>query len=105
MDAHAQLEIRSYANLIGNEIVSRWCPIAWEAFVDYRLKAVILTRYDVEIIRELAAGRIDEAIRLAVDFGLLAEGGKRKKANRERNELEMKLHKLGFAVPWCHDSV
>ena len=26
MDAHAQLEIRSYANTIGNEIVSRWCP-------------------------------------------------------------------------------
>jgi len=34
MDDHAQLEIRSYANIIGNEIVSRWCPIAWEAFVE-----------------------------------------------------------------------
>ncbi|MHB9041560.1 MAG: FAD-dependent thymidylate synthase, partial [Melioribacteraceae bacterium] len=39
MDSHAQLEIRSYANVIGNEIVSKWCPIAWEAFKDYRMNA------------------------------------------------------------------
>src|SRR5256885_15853499 len=51
MDPHAQLEIRSYANAIGNEIVSRWCPIAWEAFVDYRLKPINLTRYDPEVLR------------------------------------------------------
>lgn len=100
MDAHAQLEIRSYANVIGNEIVSRWCPIAWEAFVDYRLKAVNLTRYDVEIIRALASGQKEEAVKLAREFGLLPEGGGPVKTNRERAELETKLLKLGFIVPW-----
>ena len=49
MDAHAQLEIRSYANVIGNEIVSRWCPMAWEAFVDYRLKSLSLSRIEAEV--------------------------------------------------------
>jgi len=32
MDAHAQWEIRQYANVIGQEIVARWVPMAWEAF-------------------------------------------------------------------------
>ena len=33
MDIHAQNEIRAYANIIGNNIVSTWCPIAWQAFL------------------------------------------------------------------------
>jgi thymidylate synthase (FAD) len=103
MDSHAQLEIRSYANVIGNEIVSRWCPIAWEAFVDYRLKSAALTRYDVEIVRTLAAGRNEEAIKLAQEFGLLPADGSAMKSNRERSELEVKLLRLGFEVPWFKD--
>jgi thymidylate synthase (FAD) len=100
MDPHAQLEIRSYANVIGNEIVSRWCPIAWEAFVDYRLQAVSLTRYDAEIIKALASGEVHAALRLAQEFGLLPEASGSIKANRERAELEAKLLRLGFPVPW-----
>ena len=104
MDVHAQVEIRSYANLIGNEIISRWCPLAWEAFVDYRLKSASLTRYDVEIIRALASGKADDAIRLAREFGLLHEEGASAKASRERTELETKLRNLGFTVPWSEHS-
>jgi thymidylate synthase (FAD) len=100
MDSHAQLEIRSYANVIGNEIVSRWCPIAWEAFVDYRLKSAALTRYDVEIVRALAGGRNEEAIKLAREFGLVPVAGSPMKTNRERSELEAKLLRLGFDIPW-----
>jgi len=37
MDSRAQSKICQYANVIGNEIVAKWCPIAWEAFVDYKL--------------------------------------------------------------------
>lgn len=36
MDQHAQLEIRSYAEIIGNEIVAKICPMTWEAFNSYR---------------------------------------------------------------------
>jgi thymidylate synthase (FAD) len=33
MDRHAQYEIRKYAETIGYEIVAKWCPVAWEAFL------------------------------------------------------------------------
>src|SRR3989344_8670183 len=36
MDSHAQKEIREYATVMGNEIVKRVAPIAYEAFEDYR---------------------------------------------------------------------
>src|SRR5687768_8581528 len=46
MDAHAQLEIRQYAQTIGEQIVARWCPLGWEAFLDYRLGALSLSRLE-----------------------------------------------------------
>jgi thymidylate synthase (FAD) len=54
MDAHAQLEIRQYATAIGEKIVQPLFPLVWEAFVDYRLEAMRLTRLDREVIRRLA---------------------------------------------------
>src|SRR5688572_14958088 len=36
MNLHAQLEIRRYAEVIGTQIVSHWCPMAWEAFLEYQ---------------------------------------------------------------------
>jgi thymidylate synthase (FAD) len=47
MDEHAQVEIRSYANIIGYDVVSRWCPIAWEAFLDYRLQSQAFSRLEI----------------------------------------------------------
>ena len=55
MDPHAQKEIRDYANIIGNEIVAKLFPLAWEAFVDYRLGGMFLSRLDVEAFRLIAA--------------------------------------------------
>ena len=52
MDEHAQVEIRSYANVIGHEIVSRWCPLAWQAFLDYRIEAQTFSRLEMDILRE-----------------------------------------------------
>ena len=49
MDSHAQDEIRQYATVIGDEIVSRWCPAAWEAFLDYQLNAVRLSRIEATV--------------------------------------------------------
>lgn len=46
MDEHAQQEIREYASLIGREIVQKWCPIAWEAFLDYRVGGAFLSRFE-----------------------------------------------------------
>ena len=48
MDFHAQQEIREYANTIGEQIVARWVPMAWEAFVDYRRRSTRLSRAEFE---------------------------------------------------------
>jgi thymidylate synthase (FAD) len=53
-DPHAQMEIRVYANAIC-EIVKAWCPMAYEAFEDYRLHAVTLSRQEVAVMRILMA--------------------------------------------------
>jgi thymidylate synthase (FAD) len=50
LDPHAQWECRVYAEAIA-KIVEDWCPIIWEAFVDYRLEAVTFSRKEVALIR------------------------------------------------------
>ncbi len=89
MDEHAQEEIRRYATVIGEQIVATWCPLAWEAFVDYSLESMMLSKIDREIIALISAGRTAEAVARAQALG-----------NRERRELEEKLQALAIAVPW-----
>lgn len=55
MDSHAQQEIREYANIIGEEIVAKLFPVAWEAFLDYRHNALLLSRLDIEVIQRLSS--------------------------------------------------
>lgn len=106
MDKHAQLEIRQYANVLG-EIVSLWCPIAWKAFNDYnfRREAVLLTARDkavVKALNEWHQGGIDNAVyELCETFGWFEKKPDGSfKSNREREECEAKLLNLGFEVPW-----
>jgi thymidylate synthase (FAD) len=100
MHPHAQFEIRSYANVIGHEIVKRWCPIVWEAFIDYRLRGSKLTRLEIDIIRTIQSGSPEQARALAVKFGILPPLGQEIKRNREREDLEAKLTLLGIPIPW-----
>ncbi|MCZ7558619.1 MAG: FAD-dependent thymidylate synthase [Bacteroidia bacterium] len=100
MDAHAQFEIREYSRIIGHEIVSKWCPLAWEAFLDYRVNALELTRIDNDIIAAISAGDSERAIDLAIAEELLPPRGEEIKRNMEREELEEKLRRLGLSVPW-----
>jgi thymidylate synthase (FAD) len=99
MDNHAQFEIRSYANIIGNEIVKLWCPNVWEAFLDYGLGGLKFSKIELEIIRNIEAGNTGEAISYAIEKGLLTKTGEIKK-NRERNELEAKMIMLNIQIPW-----
>jgi thymidylate synthase (FAD) len=55
MDPHAQLEIRRYSETIGHEIVKPLFPLVWEAFLDYRVEALRLTKLDCGVIQRLAA--------------------------------------------------
>ena len=49
---NAQYEIRQYAeNLL--KIVKSWCPFVYQAFIDYRLEAITLSRFDVELLRKM----------------------------------------------------
>jgi thymidylate synthase (FAD) len=55
LDAHAQYEIRAYAEVIAS-VVGRWVPITAEAFVDYRTGSVQLSRGAVEVVTRLIRG-------------------------------------------------
>jgi len=101
MHPSAQREIRDYARVIGEEIVCRWVPTVWEAFVDYRLESVALTRLDIEVIRALSTGGPEAAVAAAERNGLLTRDDEgRPKRNRERAELEEKMQRLGIEPPW-----
>jgi thymidylate synthase (FAD) len=101
MDAHAQLEIRRYAETIGHEIVARWCPVAWGAFLDYRAHGLRLSRAEVEVLRGAARGDRPAALAAAGDAGWLSRGADGALLpNRERKEMTRKLRELGLPVPW-----
>ncbi len=100
MDDHSQLEIRQYAQLIGETIVSAWCPLTWEAFLDYRVSALVLSSIETEVVRAIAAGEPDRARAVAERHGWLEPGKTGLKRNREREELETKLAGLNLSIPW-----
>ncbi len=100
MDSHAQYEIRSYANVIGNEIVARWCPLAWEAFLDYQVNSITFSSYEIKIISALIQNNTDEAVKIAEELGWLNKVENRFVRNRERIEFEEKITRLGLKVPW-----
>lgn len=72
--SHAQYEIRVYSEIL-EEIVKEWCPYTYEAFLDYRKNAVILSsltkqyvsRNDVEI-KDLGKSELSEFNALFKEF-------------------------------------
>jgi thymidylate synthase (FAD) len=94
MAPNAQQEIRGYATLIGHEIVRRWCPLTWEAFLDYRMGGVALSRLETEMVARIARGE------LAAAEALAQRAGWAKGKNRERAEFDEKLKTLGLKAPW-----
>ncbi len=102
MDEHAQLEIREYANVIGEQIVAKWVPMTWEAFLDYRRGATRLSRIESTILEALAAGDRDRALALADEGGFLSRGEDgRPRPNLEGREVEEKLARVGLEAPWA----
>ncbi len=56
-DAHAQFEIRVYADAIA-AMVADWVPLAFAAFQDYRMGGVNLSGRAVEVVRRRLAGEV-----------------------------------------------
>ncbi len=99
MDSHAQLEIRRYAETIGHQIVAPLFPLVWEAFLDYRVESMRLTRLDREVIGRLVTqtgGRLpaSEEAFLAAQDGSWASIAR----CRERDECLEKLVSLGLVA-------
>jgi hypothetical protein len=65
-------------------------PLVWEAFTDYRRDSMYLSRLEVDIVSAMAEGRADRAKAIADSIA----------SKRERLEVEQKLTKLGFTIPW-----
>jgi len=60
-DPHAQYEIRAYADTM-LETVKRWVPMAYAAFLEYRLNAATISATAVRVVRRMLAGEaVDQA--------------------------------------------
>jgi thymidylate synthase (FAD) len=60
-DAHAQYEIRVYAELL-LDIVRQWVPLSYEAFVEYQLNSTTLSATAIKVIQQRLAGEsVDQA--------------------------------------------
>jgi thymidylate synthase (FAD) len=98
MDAHAQLEIRRYAETIGQQIVQPLFPLVWEAFLDYRVEAMRLTKLDRGVIQRLVAQAGSQGLPASQEGFLAAQdpSWQSLERSRERDECLQKLVALGL---------
>lgn len=61
MDSHAQKEIRDYANAMF-QMVKKIFPISCEAFEDYRLNSINLSRLEIEALRKIVNNNLNPNI-------------------------------------------
>lgn len=55
-DSHAQYEIRVYAEAM-LEILKKWVPATYQAFMDYRVSAAYLSSKGISVVRTLLEGK------------------------------------------------
>lgn len=100
MDSHAQMEIREYARTIGEKIVAPLFPVVWEAFQDYRLQSLFLTRLDVEVIQQIQLYAQEHHLVPPYTHAVFMEcqhsDWKELTRSRERDECLAKLIRLGM---------
>ena len=100
MDHKAQLEIRDYAETIGEKIVQKWVPLAWEAFMDYRHGSVSLSSDEVKVLALINSGQMVEADKLLLETGFTVPDGDSVKPTLEGRELAGKMERMSVKVPW-----
>jgi thymidylate synthase (FAD) len=100
MDSHAQYEIREYARTIGEKILQPLFPVAWEAFIDYRVQSSHLTRLEIGVIQRLATAAAQKSLAPPYPEELFLEvqdtAWASLQRSRERDECREKLKSLGL---------
>jgi thymidylate synthase (FAD) len=100
MDSHAQQEIREYSTAIGQNIVKALFPMVWEAFSDYRLGGLHLSRLETEVMQRLLARPRPGAVFSEEDFlAVQDESWRSISRSRERDECREKFERLGLLSP------
>lgn len=84
----AQKEIRQYADIMGNEIVRRIAPLAYEAFEDYVINSLTFSRMELDALKFLMmTGNNLTNEQLKEEYGLV---------QAERESFPLKLKKMGL---------
>ena len=99
MEINAQYEIRQYANTIFNEIVKRWVPLTYKAFIDYMIEAMTFSGLEIKVITEMILGNSAKVKELYKEFGWIKGDGAKNANSRELFEFEEKLEKLSLPFP------
>ena len=103
LDAHAQEEIRAYAQICAG-FLERLFPTTYKGFQDYFIKAVTFTQDELKFLSDLAGGALegfdfDNPYAYPREFSMRGRRGdsgakKRRRFNRIGNELKAKLKHL-----------
>jgi thymidylate synthase (FAD) len=100
MNPLAQSEIRQYANVIGHQIVSKWVPLTWEAFCDYRLNAVTFSADEKDLIQDIIKGNMDSLLKRVNSIALIKHTRTGLSRSAELTEFERKLESIGIKSPF-----
>lgn len=90
-DPHAQYEIRAYANILMDEIVSKWVPQAYQAFIQHRYGAMTLSQTEAQVVCEI----IHRAVGAGTVFDWDAVKTEYKLSDRFVTDLKKKLSLYG----------
>lgn len=100
MEINAQYEIREYANTIFNEVIKRWVPLTYQAFIDYMIESMTFSGLEIKVITEMIRGDLNKVKSLYGEFGWLKQDGSKNPNSRELFEFEEKLTKLSLPYPF-----
>jgi len=76
-DTHSQFEIREYGKIL-LQVLSKWTPLSYKAFLSYRLNSAELSMEAINVIKKMLSGK-------------KVSKNQSKLSNREWNELESLL--------------
>ena len=99
MESNAQYEIREYARTIGEKIVSKWVPMAWEAFLEYQMNSVTFSGTEQKLLSLIYAGRNEDVIARLREIGWVKGEGADVKPILEAREFFDKLADLKIDLP------